>query len=54
MMGDSISIIIVLGLLLLPLVLGFFLIRMNRKCKKLKKFEGLINIEEKDKRPFSL
>ncbi|RUM70307.1 MAG: DUF4041 domain-containing protein [Sulfurovum sp.] len=46
MMGDSISIIIVLGLLLLPLVLGFFLIRMNRKCKKLKKFEGLINIEE--------
>ncbi len=38
--------IIALSLLLAPIVLGYFLVRNNKKCKKLKKYEDIISIEE--------
>jgi len=41
------EILIVLLVLLLPIVLSYFLIKMNKKCKKLKKYEPIINYEDK-------
>jgi len=40
------EIIIALSLLLTPLVLGYFLVRNNNRCKKLKKYENIVNVEE--------
>ena len=41
------EILLVLFIFLLPIILGYFLVKMKKKCKKLEKFEPIIDYESK-------